>query len=158
MRDYVQRRNLNISFQCNWWRLDVEISKVLYKFKVGFPWFITLSKYGCVQVLILKILVHHMLPSWLRWGRIHLQYGRSGFDPWFGKISWRVERLSTPEFWPGEFNGLYRGCKESHMTEWLSPAFFFVLLFPLLFMWNLCKFWVRPHIIRPKITFFLMTV
>ena len=36
MRDYVQRRNLNIRFQCNWWRLDVEISKVLGKFKVVF--------------------------------------------------------------------------------------------------------------------------
>ena len=150
-----------ISMSHLWWRLDVEISKVLCKFKVGFPWFITLSKYGCVRVLILKILVHHMLPWWLRWERIHLQYGRSGFDPWFGKISWRGEWLSTPEFWPGEFHGLYRGYEESDMTEWLSHAFFFVLLFPLLFTWNLCKFWVRPHsilLIRPKIRFFLMTV
>ena len=111
-----------ISISHLWWRLDVEISKVLCKFKVGFPWFITLSKYGCVWVLILKILVHHMLPWWLRWERIHLKYGRSGFDPWFGKISWRGEWLSTPEFWPGEFYGLCRpgGHKESDMTERLS--------------------------------------
>ena len=36
--------------------------------------------------------------------------------------SWRWERLSTPVFWPGEFNGLYSpwGCKESDMTERLS--------------------------------------
>ena len=26
------------------------------------------------------------LPWWLRWKRIHLQYGRPGFDPWVGKI------------------------------------------------------------------------
>ena len=24
------------------------------------------------------------------------------FDPWFGKIPWRRERLPTPVFWPGE--------------------------------------------------------
>ena len=35
--------------------------------------------------------------------------------------------LPTPEFWPGEFHGLYsgvaRGCKESDMTEKLSLHF-----------------------------------
>ena len=25
------------------------------------------------------------------------------WDPWVGKIPWRRERLSTPVFWPGEF-------------------------------------------------------
>ena len=30
------------------------------------------------------------------------------FDPWFGKIPWRRERLPTPVFWPGEFHGLDR--------------------------------------------------
>ena len=29
------------------------------------------------------------------------------FDPWVGKMPWRRERLPTPEFWPGEFHGLY---------------------------------------------------
>ena len=29
------------------------------------------------------------------------------FDPWVEKIPWRRERLPTPEFWPGEFHGLY---------------------------------------------------
>ena len=54
--------------------------------------------------------------------RIHLQWGRPGFDPWVGKIPWRRERLSTPVFWPGEFHGLYspRGHKESDSTERLS--------------------------------------
>ena len=33
--------------------------------------------------------------------------GRSGFDPWVGKIPWRRERLPTAVFWPGEFHGLY---------------------------------------------------
>ena len=41
---------------------------------------------------------------WLSWWRIHLQCGRPGFDPLFGKI-WRRERLPTPVFWPGEFHG-----------------------------------------------------
>ena len=26
------------------------------------------------------------LPLWLNWSRIHLQWGRHGFDPWIGKI------------------------------------------------------------------------
>ena len=47
---------------------------------------------------------------------------RPGFDPWVGKIPWRRERLSTPVFWPGEFNGLHSpwGHKESDTTEQLS--------------------------------------
>ena len=51
--------------------------------------------------------------------RIRLQCGRSGFDPWVGKIPWRGAGLPTPVFWPGEFHGLYssRGCKESDTTE-----------------------------------------
>ena len=38
-------------------------------------------------------------------------------------IPWRRERLPTPVFWPREFCGLYGpwGCKESDMTECLSP-------------------------------------
>ena len=48
--------------------------------------------------------------------------GRPGFDPWVRKIPWRSERLPTPVFWPGEFQGLYspRGRKESDMTQILS--------------------------------------
>ena len=44
---------------------------------------------------------------------------RRGFDPWVGKILWRMERLPTPVFWPGEFHGLYSPwvCKESDTTE-----------------------------------------
>ena len=30
------------------------------------------------------------LPLWLSWWRICLQCGRPGFDPWVGKIPWRV--------------------------------------------------------------------
>ena len=45
-----------------------------------------------------------------------------GFNPWDGKIPWRKERLPTPVFWPGEFQGLYspQGHKESDTTERLS--------------------------------------
>ena len=50
---------------------------------------------------------------------------RPGFDPWVGKIPWRRERLPTPVFWPGEFDGLYSlwGHKESDTTERLSLHF-----------------------------------
>ena len=38
-------------------------------------------------------------------GKESLQYGRPGFNPWVGKISWRREWLPTPVFLPGEFHG-----------------------------------------------------
>ena len=34
-----------------------------------------------------------------------LQYGRSGFDPWVGKIPWRRAWQPTAVFLPGEFHG-----------------------------------------------------
>ena len=42
----------------------------------------------------------------------------AGYDPWVGKIPWRRERLTTPVFWPGEFQGLYSswGHRESDMA------------------------------------------
>ena len=51
-----------------------------------------------------------------------LKCGRSGFNPWVGKIPWRRERLPTPVFWPGEFHELYNpwGYKESDTTDQLS--------------------------------------
>ena len=39
--------------------------------------------------------------------RIHLQCRRSQFDSWVGKIPWRRDRIPTPVFWTGEFQGLY---------------------------------------------------
>ena len=50
--------------------------------------------------------------------------GGPGFDAWVGKIPWRRERLPTPVFWLGEFQGLYSpwGCKESDTTEQLSVS------------------------------------
>ena len=58
-------------------------------------------------------------PLWLSW-RSRLQCGKSGFDPWVGKIPWRRERLSTPVFWPGEFHELYSpwGHKEGMTEVW----------------------------------------
>ena len=64
------------------------------------------------------------LPLWLRWERIHLQCGRSKFNPWVGTIPWRREWLLTPVFLPDEFHGQRNlvghspwGHKESDMTE-----------------------------------------
>ena len=36
--------------------------------------------------------------------RIHLPCGKSGIDPWVGKIPWRRKQLPTPVFLPGEFH------------------------------------------------------
>ena len=54
-----------------------------------------------------------------------LQCERPGFDPWFGRIPWRKERLPIPVFWPVEF---YGPCslwshKEFDMTDQLSLSF-----------------------------------
>ena len=59
-----------------------------------------------------------------------LQCGRSGFDPWVGKMPWRRERLPTPVFWPRKFHGLYSpwGHKESDTMERLSLYTLFVIL------------------------------
>ena len=43
-------------------------------------------------------------------------------ETWVGKIPLRRERIPTPVFWPGEFQGLYSpwGGKELDTTEQLS--------------------------------------
>ena len=67
----------------------------------------------------------------LRWERIRLQCGRPGSDPWVGKNHERRERLPTPAFWPGEFQGLHslQGCRESDTR---LTTFTFPLSMPLL--------------------------
>ena len=67
--------------------------------------------------------------------------GRPGFNPWIGKMPWRREKLPTPVFWPGEFQGLYGpwGHKEFDMTERLSLSFFtftFLVLHHLIYRYN----------------------
>ena len=49
---------------------------------------------------------------------------------WVGKIPWRRERLPTPVFWPGEFQGLYSpwGHKQLYRTEQLPLHFHYRLL------------------------------
>ena len=42
------------------------------------------------------------LPWWLRWQRTRLPCGRSGFDPWVGKIPWRRAWQPNPIFFPGQ--------------------------------------------------------
>ena len=61
--------------------------------------------------------------------KICLQWGGPSFNPWFGKIPWRRERLPTPVFWPGEFHGLYspQGHKESDTTEWITDTHTFLV-------------------------------
>ena len=41
-------------------------------------------------------------PWWHRWQRIHLHWGRPGFDPWVRKIPWRRLWQPIPVFLPGE--------------------------------------------------------
>ena len=42
------------------------------------------------------------LPCWLSRWRICLQYSRTRFDPWVGKIPWRRKWKPTPVFLPGK--------------------------------------------------------
>jgi len=37
--------------------------------------------------------------------------GDLGLIPELGRFPWRRERLPTPVFWPGEFQGLYKDIK-----------------------------------------------
>ena len=60
------------------------------------------------------------LPSLLSWWRIHLRCRRPGFDPWFGKIPWRGERLPTLVFWPGEFHGLCSPWSQRVRHDWAT--------------------------------------
>ena len=69
------------------------------------------------------------LPWWLGWQRIHLQCGRTGFDPWVRKILWRRAWQPTPVFLPGqcpwteEPGGLHPWVRrESDTTERLSTG------------------------------------
>ena len=64
------------------------------------------------------------LPWWLRWERIHLQYGRPGFDPWVGKIPWRRAWQPTPVFLPGESHGQRIPWTENTMDQgaWLTTV------------------------------------
>ena len=58
------------------------------------------------------------------------QCRRPGFDPWVGKIPWRMAWLPTAVFLPGESHGWRslagyspQGCKESCTTERLTLSF-----------------------------------
>ena len=63
---------------------------------------------------------------------ICLQCGRSGFNPWVGKIHWRRKWQPTLVFLPGEFRGQRslagyspQGHKEVDTTEWVTLALSF---------------------------------
>ena len=67
------------------------------------------------------------LPWWLRWQRIHPQWGRPGLDSWVGKIPWRKGWQPTPVFLLGESHGQRNlegyspwGRRESDTTERLT--------------------------------------
>ena len=66
-----------------------------------------------------------------QWVKNPLQYRRSGFSLWIGKIPWRREWEPTPVFLPGESHGQrslagYRpwGLKESGHDRMTNPGFF----------------------------------
>ena len=43
---------------------------------------------------------------------------RPGFDPWFGKISWRRKWQPTPVFLPGESHGWRRFMTLDHISKY----------------------------------------
>ena len=64
------------------------------------------------------------IPCWLRRSRVCPQCGRTRFDPWVGKISWRRKWQPTPVLLPRKFHGWRslvgyspRGRKGSDTTE-----------------------------------------
>ena len=59
------------------------------------------------ELLSRFIILKAFLPRSKRLSIKNLQCSRPGFDPWVGKIPWRRERLPTPVFWPGEFQGVH---------------------------------------------------
>ena len=72
------------------------------------------------------------LPWWLRQQNVCLQCKRPGFDPWVGKIPWRMKWQPTPVLLLGKSHGQRSligysswGLKESDMTEWLHFHFHF---------------------------------
>ena len=81
-------------------------------------------------------------------GKAHLQCGRSGFDPWVGKIPWRKEQLHTPVFWPGEFHGLHSswGCRVGH--DGVTFTFTFSLEWGLRIRWHWCH-WLENYVWEP---------
>ena len=60
---------------------------------------ISLNKY------LVPLKQFYRLPWWLRQLSICLQCGRPGFDPWVGKIRWRMKWQSTPVLSPGKSHG-----------------------------------------------------
>ena len=92
-----------------------------------------------------------MLPCWLSWKRIHLQYGRPGLNHWFGKIPWRREQLPTPVVWPGKFHGLYSPWGKTLGYNWATfPLIQTLGYFFLLNQYNLIVYWLfwQPHLIN----------
>ena len=77
-------------------------------------------------------------------GRVCLQCGRPGFDPWARKIPWRRKWQHTPVFLPGKSHGqrsltVYSlwNCKESDMTERLHFLCFYGFSSSHVWMWVL---------------------
>ena len=57
-----------------------------------------------------------------------------GFDSSVGKIPWRRERLPTPVFWPGEFNGVAK--KRTRLRNFHFPLHIQILFMPPLFLFT----------------------
>ena len=84
--------------------------------------YLTLLHWQFSRQKMYKAILEDLGFPWGPVGKESEQCGRPGFCPWVGKILWRRARQLTPEFWPGEFQGLYtfRSRKESDTTEQLS--------------------------------------
>ena len=60
----------------------------------------------CEVYLNLKMLLRKRWDSQVaHWYRIHLKIRRRAFDPWVGKIPWKMKWQPTPVFLPGKFHG-----------------------------------------------------
>ena len=115
------------------------------------------------------------LPWWLRLLSVCLQWGRPGFNPWVGKISWRKKWQPTPVFLPGKSHG-WRSLlgyspwsrKESDTTERLHFHFLYSnrkkkpnknrVLVPFLeSVWVLNWFWLVEYSRNDAVWFFRLS-
>ena len=78
--------------------------------------------------------------------KICLQCRRPRFDPWIGKILWRMEWLPTPVFLPAEFHGQRSlagyspwGHKESDTTEQLTLSYIYIYTPTDIYIYNMCN-------------------
>ena len=83
---------------------DISLSEMTFFQSKSYPALPTSRQFFSGIFLELLLQQHIIQSAFNCVTRIRLQCRRPGFHPWVGKIPWRREWLTTPEFLPGEFH------------------------------------------------------